>query len=76
VALVNSGVLILDLQGQILSVDPDAHEILETGDELQGKHLSELWSDSPLPGLWSEMSQSKAVSHEFISTWTAKPKTL
>jgi signal transduction histidine kinase len=73
VALVKSGVLILDQQGLIQFADTDAIEILETGTELQGQTLNSLWPDSPLSGLWSEADSS---SQEFVSTWTAKPKTL
>ncbi|PIQ27679.1 PAS domain-containing sensor histidine kinase [bacterium (Candidatus Blackallbacteria) CG17_big_fil_post_rev_8_21_14_2_50_48_46] len=75
-ALVQSGVLLLDLAGQIQSADPEAQAILESGSELIGKSLAELWPDSPLPSLWAEASTGQEASQEFVTNWTARPKNI
>ena len=74
-ALVKSGILLLDPIGLVSHVDSHACSIFET-DTPQGQLLAELWPDSPLPAVWHEASNKGYADSEFVSNWTQRPKNL
>jgi signal transduction histidine kinase len=74
-ALVKSGILLLDLAGLINYADPQALAILEAP-SLEGQTLVQAWPDSPIASLWQEAQQQNYADSEFVTDWTQRPKNL
>lgn len=74
--LVKTGVFLLAPTGQIRFADPEALNIFEADQTVQGQTLDSLWPDTPLAELWQQARSEALVSREFVSSWTSRPKNL